>query len=95
MKKTIQCLLTVIFLATITSCSPNPETEQALEVSKELYEAHKNLDQKIKESERILDVQRPKLEREVGDFEKITPITDAKKNGTYDSIKVVISSYEE
>ena len=86
-------LVGIVFIT--TSCGPDKETDQALEVSKDLYEAHKTLNEKIKESERILDVQRSKLEKEIGDFEKITPITDAKKSGTYDSIKVVISSYEE
>lgn len=88
-------ILSLLFLA---SCDYDEETKRSLEVSKDIYETYKKLNESTKGSTIILDSMLKNLEKyDKPSFESITPITDAKKKVGEENVNVNVEilEYEE
>lgn len=88
-------LFIISLLLLTTSCESDEETKKSLEVSKDIYETYKNIDQSFEESDKRKDSLLQKAEKFDVEFEKITPITDAKKKVGEENVKVEVLEYEE
>lgn len=74
-KRTFQFFSTAFLIAAIFLCEPDPETERALEVSREIKELNEKLERDMEKAEKILEENKESTYKSEG-FNRIEPIKE-------------------
>lgn len=99
-------LVFILLIITLSACTPDPETERALEVSREIKRLNDELDQKIEKAEKIIEENKESTYKSEG-FNTIEPINDfgdsavvtedcvyGVNSGDSIDLQVIISAYD-